>query len=76
VVDDVLDCESNTEKLGKTAGKDLNANKPTYVSLMGLTQAKAFAAELLEDAVASVAPFGASATRLTELAQFIVRRDH
>lgn len=76
VVDDVLDCESNTEKLGKTAGKDLNANKPTYVSLMGLTQAKAFAAELLEDAVASVAPFGASATRLTELAHFIVRRDH
>lgn len=76
VVDDVLDCESNTEKLGKTAGKDLNSNKPTYVSLMGLTQAKAFAAELLEDAVASVAPFGASATRLTELAQFIVRRDH
>lgn len=76
VVDDVLDCESNTEKLGKTAGKDLNANKPTYVSLMGLTQAKAFAAELLEDAVASVAPFGAPATRLTELAHFIVRRDH
>lgn len=76
VVDDVLDCESNTEKLGKTAGKDLDANKPTYVSLMGLTQAKTFAAELLEDAVASVAPFGASATRLTELAHFIVRRDH
>ena len=47
VVDDILDCESNTEKLGKTAGKDQDANKPTYVSLMGLNQAKQFANDLL-----------------------------
>jgi farnesyl diphosphate synthase len=76
VVDDVLDCESNTEKLGKTAGKDEDANKPTYVSLMGLHQAKAFAGELLDDAVNSLRDFGLRAKRLNDLAHFIVRRDH
>lgn len=76
VVDDVLDCESNTEKLGKTAGKDQDANKPTYVSLMGLQAAKRFADELLADAQQSLAVFGSKGNRLAELAEFIVRRDH
>jgi farnesyl diphosphate synthase len=76
VVDDILDCESNTEQLGKTAGKDKVANKPTYVSLMGMTGAKAFAEELLHDALASLSSFGAEAARLREIAEFIVRRQH
>ncbi len=76
VVDDILDCESNTEKLGKTAGKDVDANKPTYVSLMGLGAAKALADELLQNALDSLAVFGARAARLRELAEFIVQRDH
>jgi farnesyl diphosphate synthase len=76
VVDDILDCESNTEQLGKTAGKDKDANKPTYVSLMGMTGAKAFAEELLHDALASLSSFGAEAARLREIAEFIVRRQH
>jgi farnesyl diphosphate synthase len=76
VVDDILDCESNTEKLGKTAGKDQGANKPTYVSLMGLAPAKQFADELLADAINSLSPFGERGKRLIELAEFIVRRDH
>jgi farnesyl diphosphate synthase len=75
VVDDVLDCESNTEKLGKTAGKDQDANKPTYVSLMGLAPAKAFADELLADAHAALAGFDGRALRLRQLAEFIVRRE-
>ena len=75
VVDDILDCESNTEKLGKTAGKDQDANKPTYVSLMGLVPAKRFADELLADAHDAVASFGNRANRLRQLAEFIVRRD-
>lgn len=74
VVDDILDCESNTEQLGKTAGKDQDANKPTYVSLMGLQPAKKFAHELLADALDSLEPFGARALRLRELASFIVHR--
>ena len=76
VVDDILDCESNTEKLGKTAGKDQDANKPTYVSLMGLAPAKQFAAELLRDALEAVSVFGDRADRLRQLAEFIVERQH
>ncbi len=76
VVDDILDCESNTEKLGKTVGKDVDANKPTYVSLMGLAQAKTLADELLQNGLDSLTTFGTRATRLRELAEFIVRRDH
>ena len=76
VVDDVLDCESNTERLGKTVGKDREANKPTYVSLMGLTPAKQFAAELLKDALDTLSGFGERAQRLRQLAEFIVRRQH
>jgi farnesyl diphosphate synthase len=76
VVDDILDCESNTEILGKTAGKDKDANKPTYVSLMGLAAAKKFAEELLNDAITSVSVFGHRAQRLRDCAEFIVRRDH
>lgn len=75
VVDDILDCESNTEKLGKTSGKDQDANKPTYVSLMGLSPAKRFADELLTDAHAAVESFGEKANRLRQLAEFIVRRE-
>lgn len=75
VVDDILDCESNTEKLGKTAGKDQDANKPTYVSLMGLKPAKQFADELLADAHAAVSVFGEKSLRLKQLAEFIVRRE-
>ena len=76
VVDDILDCESNTEKLGKTAGKDQEANKPTYVSLMGLTPAKQFATELLRDALDALNGFGGNAARLRQLAEFIVHRQH
>jgi farnesyl diphosphate synthase len=76
VVDDILDCESNTEKLGKTAGKDQDANKPTYVSLMGLAPAKKFADDLLADAIEALAGFDQRANRLRQLAEFIVRREH
>ena len=76
VVDDVLDCESNTEKLGKTVGKDQAANKPTYVSLMGLAPAKRFADDLLADALAALNGFDANAERLRQLAEFIVRREN
>ena len=76
VVDDILDCESNTEQLGKTAGKDQDANKPTYVSLMGLAPAKRFADELLDDSLAALKGFDTRADRLRQLAEFIVRRQH
>ncbi|WP_171096644.1 polyprenyl synthetase family protein [Usitatibacter rugosus] len=75
VVDDVLDEESDSTTLGKTAGKDREANKPTYTSLMGLAPAKKFALELLADAHEALKGFDARADRLRQLADFIVHRD-
>lgn len=80
VVDDILDVEADTATLGKTAGKDANSNKPTYVTILGLTLAKKHAQQLYEDAIAAIAPFGESAQfsdntrRLRELAAFIMQR--
>jgi len=76
VIDDVLDVTADSAKLGKTVGKDAIANKPTYVTLMGLMQARDFAAHLHQQALAALHPFGASASLLAGLADFIVLRDH
>jgi len=74
VVDDILDAESTTATLGKTAGKDAEANKPTYVTILGANKAHAFAAELHQDAMHSLEPFGERAERLRQIADFIVKR--
>ncbi len=74
VVDDLLDAESTTATLGKTVGKDAVDNKPTYVNIMGLSRAKAFADELRAQAHRNIAGFGKRARRLGELADFIVLR--
>lgn len=74
VVDDVLDCEASTATLGKTAGKDAAANKPTYVSVLGAARARSLAEELRTEAHDALAGFGARARRLAELADFIVLR--
>ncbi len=76
VVDDVLDVTADTAQLGKTPGKDAAANKPTYVSLMGLDGAQAFAHQLHAQALKAIEPFGQSADLLTVLADFIVLRNH
>ena len=74
VVDDILDSESDTATLGKTAGKDAAHNKPTYVSLLGLPQAKAKAAELCTAAHEALAVFGDKSRHLDQLTDFIVSR--
>ena len=74
VVDDILDCTASTATLGKTAGKDEAADKPTYVALLGLEKARAYADELRADARDALAIFGDRATRLNPLADFICHR--
>jgi farnesyl diphosphate synthase len=74
VVDDILDAQADTATLGKTAGKDADNNKPTYVSLLGVAEARRLADTLLEDALLAVHPLGPAAARLSELAKFIVHR--
>ena len=74
VVDDILDCEADSATLGKTAGKDAANNKPTYVSLLGLSEARRRADDLKADALDAVSSFGARAQRLREIADFIVER--
>jgi farnesyl diphosphate synthase len=74
VVDDVLDSEADTATLGKTAGKDAKNDKPTYVTLLGVSEAKKMAGELHQEALQSLAEFGGKARRLNELADFIVMR--
>jgi farnesyl diphosphate synthase len=76
VVDDVLDAEADTATLGKTAGKDADNDKPTYVTLLGVAEAKKMAAELHRDALDSLVEFGDKGRRLRELADFIVMRKY
>ena len=74
VVDDVLDCEADTATLGKTAGKDADNDKPTYVSLLGLEAARDMAQRLHRESLEALDGFGDGAQRLRELAGFIVLR--
>jgi farnesyl diphosphate synthase len=74
VVDDVLDCEADTATLGKTAGKDADNAKPTYVSLLGIHDARDMAHRLHGEALQVLDDFGDAAQRLRELADFIVLR--
>ncbi len=74
VVDDVLDVDASSSTLGKTAGKDAEQGKPTYVSAMGLARAKAFAEDLRQRAMRALDGFGERASRLRQLADFIVLR--
>ena len=74
VIDDVLDCEADTDTLGKTAGKDADNDKPTYVKLMGLSAARQYAETLVAEALDTLEPFGSRAAHLRGLAQFVTAR--
>ncbi|KAF1022521.1 MAG: Farnesyl diphosphate synthase [Paracidovorax wautersii] len=77
VMDDVLDVTADTQTLGKTAGKDQASDKPTYVSLLGLDAARAYAGRLLDEALTALADSGLAHTAaLQALARRVVGRAH
>jgi len=78
VVDDILDVTQASETLGKTAGKDLDQNKPTYVSVLGLAQARSHASELCVQAHQALARsgLGAATATLALLADRVVERQN
>jgi geranylgeranyl diphosphate synthase, type II len=76
IVDDILDITATQEQLGKTAGKDLQAQKVTYPSLWGIEESKRRAQALVESAQAELAIFGEKAQPLLAIADFITNRTH
>jgi farnesyl diphosphate synthase len=76
LADDLLDITATSEKLGKTAGKDLQADKATLVSLYGIKTTRQMLAELIEEAEAILKPYGDKAATLKATARFIAQRDH
>ena len=76
VQDDILDVTANTETLGKRQGADNTLGKPTYVSVMGLEQAQAFAQELCRTAIAALQDFDQQADVLRQIADYIVQREY
>ncbi|MDQ6708867.1 MAG: polyprenyl synthetase family protein, partial [Acidobacteriota bacterium] len=74
IVDDILDVEESSQALGKTAGKDADQKKITFPSVYGLKASREMAARECDLAHKALAPFAARATRLREIADFIVHR--
>jgi len=74
IADDILDVTATSEELGKTAGKDENTNKTTYVKLLGLEKSREEADRLVNEAKESIAQYGDKAAPLMAIADFIVSR--
>ena len=74
IVDDILDVEGDTKDLGKTAGKDARAGKPTYPSIYGLDASRRLAAERHDAAIAALQSAGLQASRLADIASWVIKR--
>ncbi|MEY4485307.1 MAG: hypothetical protein RL693_2759 [Verrucomicrobiota bacterium] len=76
IIDDILDVTQTTEKLGKSAGKDLASDKSTYPALMGLEASRAEAHRITEKAMQALEIFGANGARLHQLAEHLLSREY
>lgn len=75
IADDILDVTGDAAAVGKAVGKDADAGKATFVSLLGLEGAQAKAADLVAEGCAALDPYGAKADRLRVLAAYVIDRD-
>ena len=75
IADDILDVTGDAAKAGKRLGKDAQAGKATFVSLLGLDAARARAQDLVEEACAALATYGAAAENLRDAARFAIARE-
>jgi geranylgeranyl diphosphate synthase type II len=76
VIDDILDVTQTSEKLGKSAGKDVVAKKATYPAVIGLEKSRVEAKRLTHQAESALAPFGSRAERLREIASYLLAREY
>jgi farnesyl diphosphate synthase len=76
IADDLLDHEGSEEKTGKRVGKDADAGKETFVSLLGAERARRQAQALVDQAIGHLRGFGDQAELLRAVARFAVERDH
>ena len=74
IVDDILDITSTKEQLGKTAGKDLQAQKATYPSIWGIEESQSQAKQLVDQAIAQLETYGSKAEPLRAIAKYIITR--
>jgi geranylgeranyl diphosphate synthase type II len=74
VIDDILDVTQTSEQLGKTAGKDVKAQKATYPSIVGLEKSRVIAAELTAKAEAALRPFRGKAVALEAISDYLLQR--
>ena len=75
VIDDILDVTQTSEQLGKTAGKDTQAQKATYPAIVGLEKSRKIAEQLTAKAFATLKTFKGKAVALEALAEFLLKRD-
>lgn len=75
ITDDLLDITRTTEQLGKTAGKDIAADKATYPSLYGIEQTRVLASQTHRDALSAIESLGDRAAKLRQIAEFIISRN-
>jgi geranylgeranyl diphosphate synthase type II len=76
VIDDILDVTQTSEKLGKSAGKDVAAKKATYPAVIGLNESRAEAKRLTKQAHAALSIFGEKAEALHALANYLLEREY
>ena len=75
IIDDILDVTQTSEKLGKSAGKDIASDKSTYPALLGLEASRQEADRLTTEAMAALDSFGSAADRLRQLARYLFSRE-